>query len=77
MRKLLLPSLIIIAASLLLIRIFYLQVVDDTFKLKSENNAIKIKYDYPKKYLIFPKEVISMTEMVNYWLLIKHPMISW
>ena len=55
MRKLLLPSLIIIAASLLLIRIFYLQVVDDTFKLKSENNAIKIKYDYPERGYIYDR----------------------
>ena len=38
MRKALLPLIIIIATSLLLIRIFYLQVVNDTFKLQSENN---------------------------------------
>lgn len=43
MRKVLLPSLIILATSLLIIRIFYLQIVDDTLKLKSENNAIKKK----------------------------------
>jgi penicillin-binding protein 2 len=55
MRKLLLPSLIIIAASLLLVRIFYLQVVDDTFKLKSENNAIKTQYDYPERGYIFDR----------------------
>ena len=55
MRKLLLPSLIIIAASLLLIRIFYLQVIDDTFKLKSENNAIKVKYDYPERGYIYDR----------------------
>ncbi|WP_418264053.1 penicillin-binding protein 2 [Flavobacterium faecale] len=55
MRKLLLPTLIIIAASLLLIRIFYLQVINDTFKLKSENNAIKIKYDYPERGYIFDR----------------------
>ncbi|MCG9794133.1 penicillin-binding protein 2 [Flavobacterium algicola] len=55
MRKILLPSLIIIAASLLLIRIFYLQVINDTFKLKSENNAIKIKYDYPERGYIFDR----------------------
>jgi penicillin-binding protein 2 len=51
MRKLLLPSLIIIGALLLLIRIFYLQVINDSFKLKSDNNAIKIKYDYPKEVI--------------------------
>ncbi len=55
MRKLLLPSLIIVAASLLLIRIFYLQVVDDSFKLKSENNAIKAKYDYPERGYIYDR----------------------
>jgi penicillin-binding protein 2 len=55
MRKLLLPSLIIVAASLLLIRIFYLQVINDTFKLKSENNAIKIKYDYPERGYIYDR----------------------
>ncbi len=55
MRKLLLPSLIIVAASLLVIRIFYLQVINDTFKLKSENNAIKIKYDYPERGYVFDR----------------------
>ncbi len=55
MRKLLLPSLIIVAASLLVIRIFYLQVINDTFKLKSENNAIKIKYDYPERGYIYDR----------------------
>jgi penicillin-binding protein 2 len=55
MRKALLPTLIIIAASLLVIRIFYLQVIDDSFKLKSENNAIKIKYDYPERGYIYDR----------------------
>lgn len=55
MRKLLLPSLIIVAASLLVIRIFYLQIIDDSFKLKSENNAIKIKYDYPERGYIYDR----------------------
>ena len=55
MRKVLLPLIIIIATSLLLIRIFYLQVVNDTFKLKSDNNAIKIKYDYPERGYIYDR----------------------
>jgi penicillin-binding protein 2 len=55
MRKLLLPSLIIVAALLLVIRIFYLQVINDTFKLKSDNNAIKIKYDYPERGYIYDR----------------------
>ena len=44
MRKALLPTIIIIATIFLLARLFYLQVIDDSFKLKSDNNAIKIKY---------------------------------
>jgi penicillin-binding protein 2 len=55
MRKVLLPSLIIVAALLLVIRIFYLQFIDDSFKLKSDNNAIKIKYDYPERGYIYDR----------------------
>jgi penicillin-binding protein 2 len=55
MRKALLPAIVIITASLLLIRLFYLQIIDDSFKLKSENNAIKIKYDYPERGYIYDR----------------------
>lgn len=55
MRKVLLPSLIIIAASLLVIRLFYLQIINDSFKLKSDNNAIKIQYDYPERGYIYDR----------------------
>ena len=56
MRKVLLPSLIILTTSLLIIRIFYLQIVDDTLKLKSENNAIKKKYEYPERGYIYDRK---------------------
>ncbi|SDG92524.1 penicillin-binding protein 2 [Flavobacterium omnivorum] len=56
MRKVLLPSLIILATSLLVMRIFYLQVVDDTLKLKSENNAIKKKHEYPERGYIYDRK---------------------
>ncbi len=56
MRKVLLPSLIILATSLLVVRIFYLQIVDDSLKLKSENNAIKKKYDYPERGYIYDRK---------------------
>jgi penicillin-binding protein 2 len=55
MRKVLLPSMIIIGAALLVIRLFYLQVINDSFKLKSDNNAIKIKYDYPERGYIYDR----------------------
>lgn len=55
MRKVLLPTLVIIATVFLVLRLFYLQVIDDTLKLKSENNAIKIKYDYPERGYIYDR----------------------
>jgi penicillin-binding protein 2 len=55
MRKVLLPTIIFIAAILLVIRLFYLQVIDDSLKLKSDNNAIKIKYDYPERGYIYDR----------------------
>lgn len=55
MRKVLLPTVIIIGSILLLLRLFYLQIIDDTFKLKSENNAIKIQYDYPERGYIYDR----------------------
>lgn len=60
MRKVLLPALIIIGASLLITRVFFLQIVDDSFKLKSENNAIKIKYDYPERGYIYDRNGVLL-----------------
>jgi penicillin-binding protein 2 len=56
MRKVLLPTMVIITATLLLLRLFYLQVIDDSLKLKSDNNAIKIKYDYPERGYIYDRK---------------------
>ena len=55
MRKVLLPTIIFVATIFLVLRIFYLQVIDDTLKLKSDNNAIKIKYDYPERGYIYDR----------------------
>jgi len=55
MRKVLLPTIIFIATFLLVVRLFYLQVIDDSLKLKSDNNAIKIKYDYPERGYIYDR----------------------
>ena len=55
MRKVLLPTIIIISVILILIRLFYLQIIDDTLKLKSDNNAIKIIYDYPERGYIYDR----------------------
>lgn len=36
-------------------RLFYLQIIDDSFIKKSDNNAIKIKYDYPERGYMFDR----------------------
>lgn len=55
MRKLLLPGLIVIAALLIMARLFYLQILDDSYIQKSDNNAIKIKYEYPERGYIYDR----------------------
>lgn len=60
MRKVLLPTIIIIATILLIARIFYLQIIDDSLKLKSDNNAIKIQYDYPERGYIYDRNGVLL-----------------
>lgn len=55
MRKFLLPFLIVVAAILLIIRLLYLQLIDESYKLKAENNAIKIKYEFPERGYMYDR----------------------
>ncbi|MFN7044670.1 MAG: penicillin-binding protein 2 [Flavobacterium sp.] len=55
MRKAVLPAVIIITSILLIIRIFYLQVIDENLKLQSENNAIKKVFDFPERGYIYDR----------------------
>nr|WP_317630779.1 penicillin-binding protein 2 [uncultured Flavobacterium sp.] len=55
MRKALLPSIIIIATLVIIGKLFYLQILDDSYVKKSENNAIKIVYDYPERGYIYDR----------------------
>ena len=55
MRKVVLPAVIIVSSILLLTKIFYLQVIDETLKLKAENNAIKKVFDFPERGYIYDR----------------------
>ncbi|MCW5518710.1 penicillin-binding protein 2 [Aureitalea sp. L0-47] len=55
MRKLLLLVLVLITGVVFAGRLFYLQVYDTSFQKLSENNAIKIQYDYPQRGYIFDR----------------------
>ena len=55
MRKAVLPTVIIATTIILIARIFYLQVIDDTLKLKSENNAIKKVFEFPERGYIYDR----------------------
>ena len=55
MRKLLLLILVLISGVVFASRLFYLLIYDTSFEKLSENNAIKIQYDYPQRGYIFDR----------------------
>lgn len=55
MRKFLFLGIVLITGILFTGRLFYLQVYDTSFQVKSENNAYKIIYDYPQRGYIFDR----------------------
>jgi len=55
MRRLLLYIIIITTGFIFIGRLFYLQVIDESFARLSEDNAIKVVYDYPQRGYIFDR----------------------
>ncbi|MBT8256776.1 MAG: penicillin-binding protein 2 [Bacteroidia bacterium] len=55
MRKLLLLSVVLISGLVFMGRLFYLQIYDTSFQVLSENNAVKVEYDYPQRGYIFDR----------------------
>lgn len=55
MRKLLLLSLVLITGVVFAGRLFYLQIYDTSFQKLSQNNAVKVIYDYPQRGYIFDR----------------------
>ncbi|WP_338410789.1 penicillin-binding protein 2 [uncultured Flavobacterium sp.] len=55
MRKILLPLIIIVSSILILVKLFYLQIIDETLKIKSDNNAIKIEFTFPERGYVYDR----------------------
>ena len=55
MRTLFLYIIILISGVVFLGRLFYLQVIDESFARLSEDNAIKVVYDYPQRGYVFDR----------------------
>ena len=55
MRKLLLLGIVLITGVVFAGRLFYLQIYDTSFQKLSENNAIKVIYDYPQRGYVFDR----------------------
>ena len=55
MRKILLFIIIITTGLIFIARVFYLQIMDTSFAGRSENNAVKVVYDYPQRGFIYDR----------------------
>jgi len=55
MRKLLFPIIVLAATIIIVARLFYLQIVDDSFLKKADMNALKIVYEYPERGYIYDR----------------------
>ncbi|MCB0457261.1 MAG: penicillin-binding protein 2 [Flavobacteriaceae bacterium] len=56
MRKLLLVSIVLITGVVFATRLFYLQIYDTSYQKLSENNAVKVVYNYPQRGYIFDRK---------------------
>ncbi len=55
MRKILLVILIMLVGVVFTARLFYLQVINDSYANLSKNNAVKVKYEIPQRGYIFDR----------------------
>jgi len=54
-RKYSIGIIILVVAVILLVRLFYLQVIDSSYKLSAENNSKRIDFEYPARGLIYDR----------------------
>ena len=54
-RKYVIGSAIILAAFIILIKLFYIQVIDDSYKQSSDNNTLRYITQYPSRGKIYDR----------------------
>jgi penicillin-binding protein 2 len=54
-RKYLIMAIIVLASSVLLIRLFFIQVVKDSYRLSADNNVLRYVTQYPARGLIYDR----------------------
>jgi penicillin-binding protein 2 len=54
-RKYVINAIFIVIASIFIIRLFYLQVINTSYKLSAENNSKRIEIEYPARGLIYDR----------------------
>jgi penicillin-binding protein 2 len=54
-RKYLIMALVLVAALILLIRLFYIQIIDKTYRVSAANNALRPVVQYPARGLIYDR----------------------
>lgn len=54
-RKYIVGVIILVVALIFVVRLFYLQVIDSSYKLSAENNSKRIDFEYPARGLIYDR----------------------
>src|SRR4030065_1457695 len=54
-RKFIVMALIVVASLILLIRLFIIQVVEDTYRMSADNNVLRYVTQYPARGLIYDR----------------------
>jgi len=55
-RKLIIGALMVLSGIIFLIRLFYIQVIDDSYKLSAENNVLRHITEYPARGLVYDRK---------------------
>lgn len=54
-RKLIIGAVMVVTGIIFLIRLFFIQVIDDSYKLSAENNVLRHMTDYPARGLVYDR----------------------